>query len=84
MYKGSLLNNDSLNYDTNNSRSQSPANLRRELPSDLSEEALEREAGEFFNTFFSKKFVFCILFFTSLFLKKLNFEIFLDDTFFNF
>jgi hypothetical protein len=45
--KGSLLNNDSPNYDTNNSRSQSPANVRRELPSDLSEEALEREAGEF-------------------------------------
>ncbi|XP_070499068.1 homeobox protein 2-like isoform X2 [Chironomus tepperi] len=38
-----LLNNDNLNSDSN-SRSQSP-NLRRQLPNDLSHEALEREAA---------------------------------------
>lgn len=41
-----LNHNDPLNYESITSRSQSPANLRRELPADLSDEALEREAGE--------------------------------------
>lgn len=42
-----MNHNDSLNHDSITSRSQSPANFRRELPADLSEEALEREAGAF-------------------------------------
>ncbi|CRK92417.1 CLUMA_CG005973, isoform A [Clunio marinus] len=44
-YGSQLNHNDSSTHDSLTSRSQSPANFRRELPADLSEEALEREAA---------------------------------------
>lgn len=46
-----MNHNDSLNHDSLTSRSQSPVNFRRELPADLSDEALEREAGELMRRF---------------------------------